>query len=89
MSGLCQHDVSIQEFLRRFLLVAFAALPQMAGAGDNIIKQTKSLKVEMPPLLPGIKVHVDPNNVTPIRQIQMARFDGKSWVLFGDVLGEK
>jgi hypothetical protein len=31
----------------------------------------------------------DPNNVTPIRQIQMARFDGKSWVLFGDVLGER
>jgi branched-chain amino acid transport system substrate-binding protein len=57
---------------------------------DNIIKQTKRLSgVEMPMLLPGIKIYVDPNNVTPIRQIQMARFDGKSWVLFGDVLGEK
>ena len=57
---------------------------------DNIIKQTKRLDgIEMPLLLPGIKVYVDPNNVTPIRQIQMARFDGKSWVLFGDVLGEK
>jgi branched-chain amino acid transport system substrate-binding protein len=57
---------------------------------DNIIKQTKSLNgVEMPMLLPGIKIYVDPKNVTPIRQIQMARFDGKSWVLFGDVLGEK
>ena len=43
----------------------------------------------MPLLLPGIKVTVDPNNVTPVRQIQMARFDGKSWVLFGDVLGER
>jgi branched-chain amino acid transport system substrate-binding protein len=57
---------------------------------DNIIKQTKRLDgVEMPLLLPGIKVTIDPKNVTPIRQIQMARFDGKSWVLFGDVLGEK
>jgi branched-chain amino acid transport system substrate-binding protein len=57
---------------------------------ENIIKQTKSLDgVEMPLLLPGIKVYTDPHNVTPIRQIQMARFDGKSWVLFGDVLGEK
>ena len=56
---------------------------------ENIIKQTKSLDgIEMPLLLPGIKVYVDPKNVTPIRQIQMARFDGKSWVLFGDVLGE-
>ena len=57
---------------------------------ENILKQAKSLNgVEMPMLLPGIKVYTDPNNVTPIRQIQMARFDGKSWVLFGEVLGEK
>jgi branched-chain amino acid transport system substrate-binding protein len=40
-------------------------------------------------LLPGITVHTEPGNVTPIRQMQMARFDGKSWVLMGDVLGEK
>src|SRR5579862_4785604 len=57
---------------------------------DNIIRQAKALDgIAMPLLLPGIKVYVDPNNVTPIRQIQMARFDGKSWVLFGEVLGEK
>jgi branched-chain amino acid transport system substrate-binding protein len=57
---------------------------------DNVIKQAKALDgIEMPMLLPGIKVHTDPNNVTPIRQIQMAHFDGKSWVLFGDVLGER
>ncbi|WP_338821858.1 hypothetical protein [Bradyrhizobium septentrionale] len=40
-------------------------------------------------LLPGIKVQTEPDNVTPIRQIQMARFDGKSWALFGDVLSDK
>ncbi len=57
---------------------------------DNIIKQATALDgIAMPMLLPGIKVYTDPHNVTPIRQIQMARFDGKSWVLFGDVLGEK
>jgi branched-chain amino acid transport system substrate-binding protein len=57
---------------------------------DNIIRQTKSLDgVALPMLLPGIKIHTDPQNVTPIRQIQMARFDGRSWVLFGEVLGEK
>jgi branched-chain amino acid transport system substrate-binding protein len=57
---------------------------------DNIIKQATSLNgVAMPMLLPGIRIHTDPHNVTPIRQIQMARFDGKSWVLFGDVLGGK
>ena len=57
---------------------------------DNLIKQAKSLNgIALPMLLPGIKIHIDPQNVTPIRQFQMARFDGKSWVLFGDILGEK
>jgi branched-chain amino acid transport system substrate-binding protein len=57
---------------------------------DNIIKQTKSLDgVALPMLLPGITIHTDAHNVTPIRQLQMARFDGKSWVLFGDILGEE
>ncbi|KAA0073182.1 ABC transporter substrate-binding protein [Tardiphaga sp. P9-11] len=57
---------------------------------DNIIKQASSVShLALPMLLPGITVHTEPGNVTPIRQMQMARFDGKSWVLMGDVLGEK
>ena len=57
---------------------------------DNIMKQATTLsKLDLPMLLPGIVAHTEPDNVTPIRQLQMARFDGKSWVLFGDVLGEK
>jgi branched-chain amino acid transport system substrate-binding protein len=57
---------------------------------DNIIRQASSLDhLALPMLLPGITVHTEPGNVTPIRQMQMARFDGKSWVLMGDVLGEK
>ncbi|MCC8937018.1 ABC transporter substrate-binding protein [Bradyrhizobium sp. Arg68] len=57
---------------------------------DNIIKQAANLKpLELPMLLPGIKVQTEPDNVTPIRQIQMARFDGKSWALFGDVLSDR
>jgi branched-chain amino acid transport system substrate-binding protein len=57
---------------------------------DNIIRQAAALDhLALPMLLPGITVHTEPGNVTPIRQMQMARFDGKSWVLMGDVLGEK
>jgi branched-chain amino acid transport system substrate-binding protein len=57
---------------------------------ENIMKQATSMdSLALPMLLPGIKIYTDPHNFTPIRQIQMARFDGKSWVLFGDVLGEK
>jgi len=39
-------------------------------------------------LLPGIRINTSPDQVTPVRQLQMARFDGKSWVLFGEVLGD-
>jgi branched-chain amino acid transport system substrate-binding protein len=57
---------------------------------ENILKQAANLNgLALPMLLPGIKITTEPNNVTPIRQVQMARFDGKSWVLFGDVLGAK
>jgi len=57
---------------------------------ENIMKQATSLDgLALPMLLPGIRIYTDPRNFTPIRQIQMARFDGKSWVLFGDVLGGK
>ena len=63
-------------------------------AGDdltraNLMKQTQSFKdVELPMLLPGIRLNTSAEQVTPIRQLQMARFNGKSWELFGDVLGE-
>jgi len=57
---------------------------------DCIIKQATSLDhLALPMLLPGITVHTEKNNVTPIRQMQMARFNGKSWELFGDILGDK
>ncbi|WP_315837181.1 ABC transporter substrate-binding protein [Bradyrhizobium prioriisuperbiae] len=56
---------------------------------DSIIQQATHLNaVALPMLLPGITVKTDPGNVTPIRQLKMARFDGKAWVLFGDVLGD-
>ena len=57
---------------------------------ENIIKQSTTLNgLALPMLLPGIKIQNDPNDVTPIRQIQMARFDGKTWMLFGDILGDE
>ena len=54
---------------------------------DNVMKEATSLKaLELPLLLPGIKVNTSPTNYSPIRQMQLARFNGESWQLFGDVL---
>jgi len=53
----------------------------------NIMKQAANLKdLDVPVLLPGIKVNTSPTNFHPIRQMQLQKWDGKSWKLFGSVL---
>jgi branched-chain amino acid transport system substrate-binding protein len=53
----------------------------------NIMKQAASLKdLDVPVLLPGIKVNTSPTNFHPIRQMQLQKWEGKSWKLFGSVL---
>jgi branched-chain amino acid transport system substrate-binding protein len=54
---------------------------------ENLLKQASNLKnVEVPTLLPGIRVNTSPTNYHTIGQVQMMRWSGKSWDLFGDVL---
>ena len=37
-------------------------------------------------LLPGIKINTGPKDFAPIESVQLMRFDGKSWVRFGNVI---
>ena len=54
---------------------------------ENVMKQAASLHdLELPMLLPGIKINTSPTNFAPIRQVQMRRFDGERYVPFGPVL---
>ena len=54
---------------------------------ENIMKQAANLKdVELPMLLPGIKINTSPENFYPIRQMQLAKFDGENWVVFGELI---
>jgi branched-chain amino acid transport system substrate-binding protein len=54
---------------------------------ENIMKQALNLHdLELPTLLPGIKVNTSPTNYHPIRQMQLAKFDGTTWVRFSDVI---
>ena len=53
---------------------------------DNVMKQAANLKdLELPMLLPGIKINTSPDNFSPIRQMQLAAFNGESWELFGEL----
>ena len=54
---------------------------------ENIMRQATNLHdLHEDVLLPGITINTSPTNYHPVRQMQLQRFDGKSWVLFGDVL---
>src|SRR4051812_5449054 len=53
---------------------------------ENILKQAYGIKdLELPMLLPGIKVNTSPTDHIPVDQMQFMRFNGKSWDRFGDL----
>jgi branched-chain amino acid transport system substrate-binding protein len=53
----------------------------------NLMKQAANIKdLVLPVLLPGIKVNTSPTNFHPIKAMQMIRWDGKTWVPFGDII---
>jgi len=54
---------------------------------ENIMKQVASLHdVDNPLLLPGIKINTSPTNFHPITAMQLEKWDGKKWVLFGNII---
>jgi len=54
---------------------------------DNILKQAFAIRdLELPMLLPGIKVNTSPSDHVPVDQMQFMRFNGKSWERFGELL---
>ena len=63
---------------------------QMCGddlTRDNVMRQAASLKdFEPDTLLPGIKINTSPTDFAPIKQLQMMRFKGEKWDMFGDII---
>jgi branched-chain amino acid transport system substrate-binding protein len=53
----------------------------------NVMKQAASLKDFVPDtLLPGVKINTSATDFAPISQLQMQRFKGEKWELFGDII---
>jgi branched-chain amino acid transport system substrate-binding protein len=54
---------------------------------ENVMKQAANIKdLELGGLLPGVKVNTSPTDFAPISQLQLMRFKGETWELFGEVL---
>ena len=54
---------------------------------ENIMRQAANIKnLELSLLLPGMRINTSPTDFYPIEQMQLGRFDGKRWVLFGELI---
>jgi branched-chain amino acid transport system substrate-binding protein len=54
---------------------------------ENVMKQAANLKnFRTEVLLPGITVNTSPTDFAPISQLQLQRFKGEKWELFGDII---
>src|SRR5262249_36379676 len=54
---------------------------------ENVMRQATNLRdVELPMLLPGIKVNTSPTDYWAVQQLQLTRFDGQRWVRFGELV---
>jgi branched-chain amino acid transport system substrate-binding protein len=53
---------------------------------DNLMKQATDLDLQLPMLLPGVRINTTPTDYRVIKAMQLGRFDGKSWVRFGGVI---
>src|SRR5262249_34365754 len=54
---------------------------------ENVMKQAAHLKgLQQDGILPGITLNTSPTDFAPIEQLQLMRFQGERWHLFGDII---
>ena len=54
---------------------------------ENVMKQAASMRdLQLGGLLPGIKVNTSATDFAPISQLQLMKFKGEKWDLFGEII---
>jgi branched-chain amino acid transport system substrate-binding protein len=54
---------------------------------ENVMRQAAGIHdLRLPMMLPGISISTGPDDYAPIKQLQLQKFDGNTWQLFGDVI---
>jgi branched-chain amino acid transport system substrate-binding protein len=54
---------------------------------ENVMKEAASIhSLKLPMLLPGVTVSTSADDFAPLKQMQLMRFEGTTWQLFGEVL---
>jgi branched-chain amino acid transport system substrate-binding protein len=56
---------------------------------ENVMKQAAGMRdLKLPMLLPGITLSTSADDYAPMKQMQLEKFDGSSWKLFGEVISD-
>jgi hypothetical protein len=72
--------------------VSFLMAETLRRCGDeltraNVMKQAAAFqKFRVPMILPGITVSTSPTDYYPIQAVQLQRFKGQTWELFGEIM---
>ncbi len=72
--------------------VSFLMEQTLKKCGDNLTRENlmrqaaNHQKLRVPGLLPGITVSTSPTDFYPVQAVQLQRFKGETWELFGEVL---
>jgi len=70
-------------------LTMMQVLQQCKGdySRPTVMRQAENLHdVTNPILLPGIKMNTGPTDHRPIKEMQLQKWDGKTWVRFGSLI---
>jgi len=57
---------------------------------ENVLRQATNIKnLQLPMMLPGIKIDIGASDYFPVKQLQLIRLDNKRWVHVGEITGGK
>ncbi len=89
-SGLSANVTDNQSVVAYSFVQTMVAVLKACGndlTRENVMKQAASLhQLKLPMLLPGITLSTSADDFNPIKQMQLEKFDGKTWNLFGEVV---
>jgi branched-chain amino acid transport system substrate-binding protein len=89
-AGLSANTTDIQAVIAYSYAQTMVAVLKACGDNltrENVMKQAASLHgLQLPMMLPGITLSTGPDDFLPVKQMQLEKFDGTTWKLFGEVM---
>jgi ABC-type branched-subunit amino acid transport system substrate-binding protein len=89
-AGLSANTTDVQAVIGYSFAQTMVAVLKACGDNltrENVMKQAASLHdLKLPMLLPGITLSTSAEDFDPIKQMQLQKFDGTTWRLFGEIV---